>query len=159
VVSNALGLFPASLALVLGNAVVSWLRGERGATWAFLVVGATAGASFSVLKDVVQRPRPALWPRLVESDGYAFPSGHAMVTAAVFPLLAHVLARRAPRWAAAFWAMGLLVPLYVGFGRLYLGVHWPTDVLAGWALGALQSGLAVAWLRRRGRASPTGSPG
>ena len=72
-------------------------------------------------------------------------------------MLAWTLSRQSPTLAPALLAFGLSLPLVVGLGRLYLGVHWPTDVLAGWAIGSLQSVLAIAWLRRRGY--PSRAPG
>ncbi len=69
--------------------------------------------------------------------GYAFPSGHATEATAVYGMLAVVLASGTRRWRAKVlgWASAVLTAAVVGISRLYLGAHWLTDVLAGWALG------------------------
>lgn len=154
VLSHVLGSLPVGIGIVLLAALAERTRGEvaGGRTW--IVLGITTPILFAGLKEIVCRPRPALWPRLVEEGGWSFPSGHALASATIFPLLAWTLSRRSPGRAPAFWGFGLALPLVIGLGRLYLGVHWPTDVLAGWAIGALQSALAIAWLRRGGYPGP-----
>ena len=111
-----------------------------------------------VLKAVIARPRPVLWDPLVAYSGYAFPSGHALGTAAFFPLFAYAFfqTQRGRRWAA-FTCVVVLV-FGVGVGRLYLGVHWPSDVLAGWAIGFAHAATAIVFLRRC-RAGQTGEKG
>lgn len=99
---------------------------------------AGAGALNSLLKLAFSRPRPVLLAHLTEVGGYSFPSGHAMAGAAIYGALAVVAALRFPRqrpWVVAPCAMLVLA---IGTSRVYLGVHYPSDVLAGWALG-------VAW--------------
>jgi undecaprenyl-diphosphatase len=155
VLSHVVGGVSVSIAIVLGVALAERLRGEGPGARAWLLLGVTTPLLFSGIKEIVCRPRPELWPRLLEHGGWSFPSGHALASATFFPLLAWTLSRRSPTLAPAFWAFGLSLPLFVGLGRLYLGVHWPTDVLAGWAIGSLQSALAIAWLRRRGYPSRT----
>jgi undecaprenyl-diphosphatase len=124
-------------------------RGERGAARLWLLLGLTTYLLQDGLKRLVARPRPQLWPWLVAVDPHSFPSGHALASATFYPLLAYDLTRRHSAWVRAV-AVGaaVLMGLWIGFGRLYLGVHWPTDVLAGWALGALQATVAVWRLRR-----------
>jgi membrane-associated phospholipid phosphatase len=102
---------------------------------------------FLYLKLVFQRPRPEL-PHLAPATGYSFPSGHAAVTAALFIILALVYAHRSGRRSgrAAMLVAALLV-LLVGISRVYLGVHHPSDVVAGWAQGALVA-LVISLLLR-----------
>lgn len=83
-----------------------------------------------VLKRLATRPRPTLWVSLRPEHTFSFPSGHAMDTAALAAALFFVLPSQPPRWAAPLFALG------VGWARLYLGVHFPSDVLAGWGAGA-----------------------
>lgn len=129
--------------LVVVAGVVLWRR--RG-SWAPLwFLAAAYGGAFvlqNVGKQLFTRPRPALGPALVGASGFAFPSGHATQSAAVWVALGLMVippgrtGRRARAARAAFGA----VPFVVGLSRVYLGVHWLTDVLVGWALG-------LAWVR------------
>jgi undecaprenyl-diphosphatase len=150
VLSHYLGTLWFCVPLVL--VLVLWHRaqGERTVANVWLVVGLSTYLVQEGMKRLIARPRPALWPRLetwppvAGSESFAFPSGHALAAATFYPLLAYVLTRGRPQNVrrGALLA-GTLVALWIGLGRLYLGVHWPTDVLAGWALGAAQAALAM----------------
>ena len=108
-----------------------------------------AGATVmnQVLKYIFERARPQLWEQLVHETSYSFPSGHAMVSAALG--LAVVAALWNSRWR--WWAVGVATVyiLFVGFSRLYLGVHYPTDVLGGWLVSAAWVTAVALVLRRR----------
>lgn len=100
------------------------------------VIGGTV-VTFA-LKDFFDRPRPQLVPHiLVEVSSWSFPSGHAMGSAIVYLTLGAMLTESAPNWRLKAYVMGVAVvlTLLVGATRVFLGVHYPTDVLAGWALG------------------------
>jgi undecaprenyl-diphosphatase len=108
-----------------------------------------------LLKAVFGRPRPSVIPHLVEVQSLSFPSGHAMMSAVVYLTLAALLAQLSAQWAQRVYilAVGLLLTLLVGLSRVYLGVHYPTDVLAGWSAGlawAILCWLVGRWLQRRG---------
>jgi undecaprenyl-diphosphatase len=103
------------------------------------------------LKAIVERARPELWDRLVLTGSSSFPSGHAIAGATFYPLLAWSLSRFAPRFRVLWWVVCVSLGFFVGFGRLYLGVHWPSDVMAGWAIGVGQTMMALTWLARRER--------
>jgi membrane protein DedA with SNARE-associated domain/membrane-associated phospholipid phosphatase len=128
------------LILVVG---VGWRLRRR--TWRplGLLVAAYAGAdlAFNAVKELVRRPRPPASILLKPVAGSSFPSGHATQAVAVYGMLAALLATATPRWGrkVAAWTVAVVVVGLVGLSRLYLGAHWLTDVLAGWALGA-------AWL-------------
>jgi membrane-associated phospholipid phosphatase len=106
-------------------------------------------ALYDILKPLVGRPRPHVGPLVTTATGYAFPSGHATQITAVAVALATRATPRASSWArkVAIWAAAALVCLLVGFTRLYLGVHWPTDVLAGYAFGALWAAIVTLAFR------------
>ncbi len=132
-----------------------WMRKQYRAGWALLAGIAGAGTFTQLLKGVFGRPRPDLVPHMTEVYSLSFPSGHAAMSAATYlvlgMMLAHVHHRRAVR--AYLVTVCVIIALLVGVSRVYVGVHWPTDVLAGWALGAVWA-LCVwtftSWLERRG---------
>ena len=107
----------------------------------------------ALLKLGFDRPRPDLVPHLAQVFTASFPSGHAKLSAVTYLTLGALLARihSQVRVKAYLLLLGLLLTLLVGVSRVYLGVHWPTDVLAGWMLGgawALLCWLAMGWLQR-----------
>ncbi|MCQ8188043.1 phosphatase PAP2 family protein [Streptomyces rugosispiralis] len=114
-----------------------WRREWQLALW--VAVTAAAGTALQqAIKAGVDRARPQ-WPDPVDSAHYAaFPSGHALTTTVTFGLLLWLMTlHRAPaKWLRALAVVAAVSVLGVGFTRLYLGVHWPSDVLAGWLLGA-----------------------
>ena len=138
------------LALMTAAAVGYLLLAARGRT-ALLTLTAVAGGLLisTLLKSGFDRPRPDLVP--YESVVYtaSFPSGHSMMAAVTYLTLAAILTRvlAAPRLKAWALFVAVFVTLLVGVSRVYLGVHWPTDVLGGWAAGAAWA--AVCWLAAR----------
>lgn len=119
---------------------------RRAFRTALILVLATAsgGTLVALLKDRFARPRPALVDHLVQVHSASFPSGHAANSALVFLTIAALVARVETRRRERLYtiAAALLLTMLVGFSRVYLGVHWPSDVLAGWMLGA---GWAALW--------------
>ncbi len=114
---------------------------------ALMVVVSVVGAVALniVLKSIIARSRPDLWEQLIHETGYSFPSGHAMASAALGLGLAVALWNSRWRW----WSFGFATAyiLFVGFSRMYLGVHYPTDILAGWCVSGFWV-LAVALMMR-----------
>ena len=127
---------------------------------AFFVLLTLAGGALlnSLLKSGFERPRPDLVPHAVEVQTASFPSGHAMLAAIAYLTLGALLARLEPHWRLKAYIMGTAVTfaLLIGVSRVYLGVHWPSDVLAGWCVGASWAiacwfGAQLVAARRRGR--------
>ncbi len=102
---------------------------QRRALMLAITVAGAAGINL-MLKSVFERARPDLWDTLVREPGFSFPSGHAMASAALG--MAIVVALWDSRWRWWALAAATLYILFVGFSRLYLGVHYPTDIFAGW---------------------------
>jgi membrane-associated phospholipid phosphatase len=123
--------------LAVFGALALWSHRARGALWArfFAVVMTGALALDNVVKPLVGRPRPVL-DQLVGGRGESFPSGHATATTALLFAVAYYLTSgRSPRTRALIWATACMGSLLMGVTRVYLGVHWPTDVIAGMVLG------------------------
>ena len=147
--SHFLGRLPAFVVLVLSMVLWRAERGERRQALTWLLLGLTTIALLEGLKWTVGRPRPMLWPRLVVQTDASFPSGHALAAATFYPLLAWQASRLLPRWTRLWCTSAILGSAWLGVGRLYLGVHWPSDVLAGWALGSIQACLGQRLLEQK----------
>ena len=138
-----------------------WLWKRRGrAELALEIMVTVAGSLFmnAALKALFARPRPELWPHRGQYAWAAYPSGHAIVGVSVFLTIALMLYReRGWRWQ--FVAAGALLTTNL-YSRLYLGVHWPTDVIGGLLLGfvwLLATRHAFAHFRAREPAAPRAS--
>ena len=153
---TALGGYVILSMLVIGVAIYLIAAGKRGT--ALLVVGAVGSGTLlsETLKLGFARPRPDLVAHLAEVQSASFPSGHAMISAIAYLTLGVLLTRvhKQRRTKIIIMSYAILLTLMIGLSRIYLGVHWPTDVLAGWALGAAWSSLwwLGAWqLQRMGQ--------
>lgn len=102
---------------------------------------ATVGTSAinQVLKHIFTRTRPEMY-FLIEETGYSFPSGHAMISMAFYTSMFYLLRNKFFDNKGIFLALNILIVFLVGFSRIYLGVHWPTDILTGYLV-------AYAWYR------------
>ena len=133
------------LTLVVTATVILLATRRLWLTAALILAGTIGGSSaVTLLKLHVARPRPDIVPHLVPVQGMSFPSGHAANSAIIYMTIAalatQVLHGRATRNAIV--ALTVLLVGAIGFSRAYLGVHWPSDVLAGWSFGTLW---ALAW--------------
>jgi undecaprenyl-diphosphatase len=132
-------------------AVVGYLLLQRMHRTALFILAASLGGWFlnSGLKSIFQRPRPDVVPHLNEVMTLSFPSGHAMTSAAVYLTLGALLMRVSDRRLTKVYCMGVAMTatLLIGLTRVYLGVHYPTDVLAGWIIGL--SWALVCWMLER----------
>lgn len=136
---TALGGFTILTGLTLASVGLMLLY-RRPRLAVLTVIAITGGMLMSnLLKNVFDRPRPDLVPHGVLVTSASFPSGHAMMSAVVYLTLGVLLARTQPRIRLRLYiiTLSVLTTLCVGVSRVYLGVHWPTDVLAGWTVGGI----------------------
>lgn len=115
-----------------------WLTRRRGDAVLLLIAVVGGQMLSSGLKWLFARPRPDIVPHLVEVSTASFPSGHSTLSAVAYLTIGALIARVHTRKRVKLYVLGMAVVLTVAIGisRVYLGVHWPSDVLAGWALGA-----------------------
>ena len=132
-------------------AIVGFLLFQGMYRTALFVFIASAGGWLlnNGLKAVFARPRPDVVPHLHEVMSLSFPSGHAMTSAAVYLTLGAMLMRISERRLTKIYCMtiAMFATLLIGSSRVYLGVHYPTDVLAGWMIG--MSWALLVWLIER----------
>lgn len=138
--------------------VTGFLAMTRKGHAALFVLGSVIGGTLisQTMKFAYARPRPDLVPHGAEVYTASFPSGHSMMAAVVYLTLGALLARTQSSRAVKTYILtvALVLTVLVGVSRVYLGVHWPTDVLAGWTLGglwALLCWMAMVWLQARGQ--------
>ncbi|MDH6231027.1 undecaprenyl-diphosphatase [Mesorhizobium soli] len=150
----------AAVLIYISAAAIIYLLVTRKALAAFFVLLAIAGgqALNSLLKLGIDRPRPEVVPHLANVSTMSFPSGHAMMSAVTYLTLGALLAQTVPDRATKIYVLSVAVmtTFIVGISRLYLGVHWPSDVLAGWCAGAAWAmlfWLVARWARRTQAAS------
>jgi undecaprenyl-diphosphatase len=159
---TALGGMTVLAVLTAAVAGLLWLQRHRS-TMVFLVVAVAGGMlATSLIKAGFDRPRPDLVPHGMHVVTASFPSGHSMQAAVTYLTLAVLSARVQSRWVIKVYliALAALLTVAVGISRVYLGVHWPTDVVAGWCAGAvwaLSCWLVARGLARRGAVEPESS--
>ena len=152
---TALGGVAVLVFVTFAATVYLLLRRRRGG--ALFVFGAVLGGILlsMLLKAGFDRPRPDLVPHESHVYSASFPSGHSLMAAVVYLTLGALLARIHSRRAVKvyFLSLAILLTVAIGLSRVYMGVHWPTDVLAGWSAGAVWAVLcwmAALWFQHRG---------
>lgn len=119
------------------TAIMMFRRGRRHDAWTVIVSTGGAMAINTILKNIFRRQRPIELARRIKlPKSHSFPSGHSLLSAATYPIVAHHLVERhsLPVQALVHSLAGMIV-ISVGFSRVYFGVHFPSDVLGGFAAG------------------------
>ncbi len=109
---------------------------------------AMGGAVLSyVLKLAFNKPRPQLWESPIRETTFSYPSGHALGSMVLYGFLSYIFATMYPRYAKWFYGIATALIISIGMSRLYLGVHWPTDIVAGYGIGFLWITVCITLLR------------
>lgn len=156
-----------------GTAVLTWLTlgvigylllARKGSVALMVVFAVGGGIALShLLKWGFDRPRPDLVPHISDVYTQSFPSGHAMLSAVVYLTLGALLSRTRAETRVKVYllSMAVLATVVVGISRVYLGVHWPSDVMAGWSIGAgwaLIWWMVMLWMQARGSVASEADP-
>ena len=104
----------------------------------------------SVMKLFFAKPRPELWTRLIVEHSFSFPSGHAVGSMVIYGFVGYLLGKEFESYRGSIYTIAIMLILAIGFSRLYLGVHYPTDIIAGYGVGLL-------WLTTCLQLKPKGS--
>lgn len=136
-----------TVGLVLFVAALTLLLHKKSRSYSIGLIVAVAGAKITevLLKIFIGRARPDGY-ELLHLDSYSFPSGHATAAMALYGFLAYVLWRYYPKWRTLIVTLSAVCILGVGFSRVYLGVHYPSDVVGGYVVGVfwIYVGIAAA---------------
>lgn len=146
---SSLGGSTLLLTVTVGTAGFLLLAGKRRAVWLVLLAPASGTLASAALKAVFARPRPDIVPHLETVTSYSFPSGHSMLTAIVYLTVGALVAGMLPGRRQKVYVLlaAVVITVLVGTSRVVLGVHYPTDVLAGWAAGLTWA--ILWWLAER----------
>lgn len=146
---------PVGATLLTGVIALAFLAYRQRRKFLIVVAGVGGATLLNILlKALFQRDRPQLWERIVTENSFSFPSGHAMASSALALSLIAIFWPTRWRWWAIAASVGYMV--IIGSTRLYLGVHYPTDIIAGWLVSAtwvaLVSFYCIKWRRKPQRA-------
>jgi undecaprenyl-diphosphatase len=139
---NAEVILPVALAACL----LLWHLKQRTHAVILLFAFGGAGVANFLLKLLFHRERPAFWQSAITETSYSFPSGHAMVSAALILALMYIL--WTTKWRIASLILGAALIVLIGTSRLYMGVHYPTDIIAGWTVALLWVATVVVVSKR-----------
>ncbi|PRY80987.1 phosphatase PAP2 family protein [Alkalibacterium olivapovliticus] len=139
------GWFIALFTIVLSLYIWRFRKNTRLAVWYFLTVSVGAGGVNQLVKILFRRPRPTHVEHLIVQGGYSFPSGHAMGSIITYGALLFLIIRASKTWLPVLIGSVTLLPLIalIGMSRIYLGVHYPSDVIGGYSLGLAMLSLSI----------------
>ncbi len=136
------------VAVAVTVSVTAWLRGHHRITYAYLA-GLVGFGGNTILKSVFHRARPqTLYAHSMKIKSYSFPSGHAYGGLVFYGLLAYLAYKYLPQpWNIVLMILLVLLVFTIGLSRIYLGAHFPSDVTAGWVLGAITLALIIIFIK------------
>lgn len=124
-----------------------WWRRYREEAKVFVLACLGALILNTGLKLFFSKPRPELWHRLISETSFSFPSGHALGSIVLYGFIAYELATHYPHFVKVIYSLTVILIAAIGISRLYLGVHWPTDIIAGYGVGFLWLMICITMLK------------
>jgi undecaprenyl-diphosphatase len=147
-IANALGSGPAIIGATVVAIVWKWYRRDRDSVAIIIGLALVTQIIDALLKISVHRIRPEPLHAYTKLYLASFPSGHAMNAVATYGFIAILMARELPRLRRFLFVVVVVLSLLIGLARVYLQLHWPTDVLGGYCVGLLLLSIALFWLER-----------
>lgn len=139
---------PSTVIIIAGISLgILWWRRFRVEKYIFLLSCLGAIILNTGLKLFFTKSRPELWNRLITEKSFSFPSGHALGSMVLYGFIAYLLATHYPKFAKIFYILAVILIAAIGISRLYLGVHWPTDIIAGYGVGFLWLMICITMLK------------
>ncbi|MEH2261979.1 phosphatase PAP2 family protein [Nostoc sp.] len=139
---------PTTVVIVAGVTVLLlWWRRYQEEAKVFILACLGGLILNTGLKLFFSKPRPELWHRLISEKSFSFPSGHALGSMVLYGFIAHELATHYPHFAKFIYSFTVILIAAIGISRLYLGVHWPTDIIAGYGVGFLWLMICITMLK------------
>ncbi|OKH52565.1 phosphatase PAP2 family protein [Calothrix sp. HK-06] len=138
-----------SVVVILAGITILTLLWRRYRLEAMIFVLTCLGAFIlnTGLKLFFSKVRPQLWKQLIVETSYSFPSGHALGSMVLYGFIAYLLANRYSKYSKIIYFIAIILIGAIGLSRLYLGVHWPTDIIAGYGVGFLWLTICITMLK------------
>ena len=133
--------------IVVVSLGILWWRGKQQEAKIFAIACLGAFILNTGLKLVFGKIRPQLWHHIIRETSPSFPSGHALGSLVLYGLLAYLLTTKYPKAAKIIYGFAVFLIAAIGVSRLYLGVHWPTDIFAGYGVGFLWLMVCIIMLK------------
>lgn len=146
---TALGSGSVIIMVVLLASVFLWLTHHKWSVYVLLLVVFGSKLLNTMLKGGFGRERPSIVESITDVNSLSFPSGHAMSSIVAYGSIAYLISRLEPSWRLryAIWIFVILLVLAIGVTRMYLGVHYPSDVIGGYLAGVAWVGLVAALIK------------
>jgi undecaprenyl-diphosphatase len=136
------------VALTLG---VLWWRNHRSEAKIFAMACLGAFILNNGMKLFFAKPRPHIFPSLISETSFSFPSGHALGGFVMYGFLAYLLSAHFPKFSKSIYTLAVITIAAIGLSRIYIGVHWPTDIIAGYGVGYIWLMLCITMLKLQTR--------
>ena len=139
---------PITVVIVAGITVLLlWWRSYREEAKVFILACLGGLILNTGLKLFFSKPRPELWESLIAEKSFSFPSGHALGSMVLYGFIAYELATHYPHLSKVIYSLTVILIVAIGISRPYLGVHWPTDIIAGYGVGFLWLMICITMLK------------